>query len=150
MAKYTADQIADYFLAKVDEETGDNLSNLKLQKLVYYAQGFHLALSDGEPLFDDEIAAWAHGPVVPSLYHKYKARGADAIPAPDGFDISQFDQEARELLDEVWFVYGQFSALKLRKMAHDESPWKDAGPSGVVSRDTMREFFKTLIIDAHG
>ncbi len=46
----TAFQIADYFLTLVDDEAGDGLSNLKLQKLVYYAQGFHLALT-GKPLF---------------------------------------------------------------------------------------------------
>src|SRR5450631_518283 len=58
----TARAVADYFLSLVDEEAGDSLSNLKLQKLVYYAQGFSLALT-GKRLFDEAIEAWEHGPV---------------------------------------------------------------------------------------
>ena len=60
--------VANYFLSLCDEDAGDLISNLKLQKLVYYAQGFHLAIS-GEPLFDEKIMAWEHGPVIPQLYH---------------------------------------------------------------------------------
>ncbi|HSX79064.1 MAG TPA: type II toxin-antitoxin system antitoxin SocA domain-containing protein, partial [Candidatus Saccharimonadia bacterium] len=56
--------VAQYFLAKADEDAGDLMSNLKLQKLVYYAQGFALALLD-KPLFPQCIEAWIHGPVVP-------------------------------------------------------------------------------------
>ena len=64
-------QAAKYFLAQASEDAGDLISNLKLQKLVYYAQGFHLALYD-EPLFLEAIEAWTHGPVVPDLYRHYK------------------------------------------------------------------------------
>ncbi len=67
MAKYRAKEVADYSLGSVEPDSGDNLSNLKLQKLVAYAQGFHLAMKDGEPLFDEPIEAWAHGPVIPSM-----------------------------------------------------------------------------------
>ena len=77
----TAQDVADYFLFLVDDPSGDNLSNLKLQKLVYYAQGFYLAIHD-RPLFDDAICAWEHGPVVPSLYRRYKKYGSGGIPAP--------------------------------------------------------------------
>ena len=147
MAGITAGDVADYMLASVDEDSGDNISNLKLQKLVYYAQGFHLALCDGEPLFDEPIEAWAHGPVVPDLYHQYKIYGAGAIPAPQGIDFSKFDAVKKELLDEVLRVYGQFSAWKLRDMTHAESTWAEAGPNGTISRDAMRDYFKTLVVD---
>lgn len=56
--------VAKYFLAQQDETAGDLISNLKLQKLIYYAQGFHLAISD-RPLFPEPIKAWIHGPAVP-------------------------------------------------------------------------------------
>ena len=56
--------VAQYFLAKADEDAGDLMSNLKLQKLVYYAQGFALVLLE-KPLFPERIEAWIHGPVVP-------------------------------------------------------------------------------------
>src|SRR5260363_307462 len=55
--------VANYFLTLVEEEVGDALSNLKIQKLVYYAQGFHLALFS-RPLFENAIEAWTHGPVI--------------------------------------------------------------------------------------
>ena len=59
---HTVDQIANYFLSLSDPEIGDGISNLKLQKLCYYAQGFYLAQHD-TPLFEDTIEAWQHGPV---------------------------------------------------------------------------------------
>ena len=68
----SCDDAAKYFLAQVSEDAGDLISNLKLQKLLYYAQGFHLALYD-QPLFPEAIEAWTHGPVVPDLYRHYKS-----------------------------------------------------------------------------
>jgi uncharacterized phage-associated protein len=137
--------VAKYFLSLCDEEVGDTISNLKLQKLVYYAQGFHLALT-GKPLFDDEIEAWAHGPVVPSLYHEYKDHKACAIKSPDDFDPSCIPSDVRALLDEVYTVYGQFSAWKLRNLTHEEKPWIDAyDKTVIIPKKAMKEYFSNLI-----
>ena len=139
--------VAKYFLSLADEDAGDLISNLKLQKLVYYAQGFHLALYD-EPLFEEKIEAWTHGPVAPELYHTYKDYGANAIPRPTDMDFSIYDQHTREFLDEVYQVHGQFSAWKLRNMTHDEPPWKIAiDHGGIITRSSMQEFFKTQLVD---
>lgn len=63
----TANDIAKYFLAlSNNEESGELISNLKLQKLLHYAQGFYLALYD-QPLFHEPIEAWAHGAVIPDF-----------------------------------------------------------------------------------
>jgi uncharacterized phage-associated protein len=143
-----AKDIAEYFLASVDEDAGDSLSNLKVQKLCYYAQGFHLALT-GNPLFPEEIQAWEHGPVIPSLYREYKQYGAAPIPRPDDFDPDRIEPKVRELLDEVYTVYGQFSATKLRNLTHAETPWTDAysvGPSTAITHSSLREFFQTLLV----
>jgi len=137
--------VAKYFLTLNDEEVGELISNLKLQKLVYYAQGFHLAIMD-EPLFADTIEAWAHGPVVPSLYHEYKGYGSQAIPAPVTFDADIMTEETRELLDEVYNVFGQFSAWKLRNMTHEEPPWIESSKmAGAISQNSMKNYFKTLV-----
>lgn len=142
----SCDDIADYFLAKVDEETGELISNLKLQKLVYYAQGFHLAMY-GKPLFSEDIIAWAHGPVVPSLYRKYKAYGAEGIPRTDeGIDLSKYTENVCSLLDEIYEVYGQFSAWKLRNLTHEEPPWKDTPSDDTITHESMERYFKTLLI----
>lgn len=148
IAMITTKKVADYFLSLVDEEVGDSLSNLKLQKLVYYAQGFNLALN-GRPLFEEDISAWEHGPVVPSLYRSFKQHGSEPVPAPEnGIDRDSYPEEVRELLNEVFSVYGQFSASKLRNMTHGEPPWQEAyaiGPRATISRDTMRQYFSTLV-----
>ncbi len=140
--------VANYFLASVDEEAGDSLSNLKLQKLCYYAQGYHLALRD-KPLFSDEIQAWEHGPVIPSLYRAYRQFGAGPIPRPRNFDpIAALDADTRDILAEVNEVFGQFSASKLRNMTHAEPPWLSAyqqGPSTAISHEAMRNYFSTLL-----
>jgi len=143
----SAKNIAEYFLTSVDEEAGDSLSNLKLQKLCYYSQGYHLAMF-GSPLFPEAIEAWEHGPVVPSLYREYKQYKASAIPRPADFDPEQIDTEVRSLLDEVYSVYGQYSATKLRNMTHAEAPWRDAYakfPSCIITHEAMMDFFKTQL-----
>lgn len=139
--------VANYFLTLNDEEIGELITNLKLQKLVYYAQGFHLAI-EGTPLFADDIEAWAHGPVVPVLYREYKKYGSGLIPVPVEFNPASIDKEIRDLLDDVYAVYGQFSAWKLRNMTHSELPWVEAADTaGVISLKTMKEYFKTFIKD---
>ena len=142
-------EVAKYFLTLGDEEAGDFLSNLKLQKLCYYSQGFHLALF-GKPLFYDRIEAWQHGPVVPDLYHLYKVHGSGAIPMPHGFDITAIDEPVRGLLNEVYNTYGQFSAWKLRNMTHGEAPWVQAfgrGAGAEIATSSMQDFFKPLLVE---
>lgn len=146
----TCFDVANYFLAQSNDDAGDLISNLKLQKLVYYAQGFSLALL-GEPLFEEEIEAWMHGPVVPDLYRKYRDHGAAGIPAPAGFDPSEhFDKQQLALLREVNEMYGQFSAWKLRNLTHEEDPWidnyKEGWSSGVIPKCQMERFFKEHLL----
>ena len=138
--------VARYFLALNDDGAGDLISNLKLQKLMYYAQGFCLALYD-RPLFSERIEAWQHGPVVPELYRAYKECGAGPIPAPDNLDFSIYSQDERDLLTEVYEVYGQFSAWKLRNMTHEEAPWKNMEDTlnSEITHDSLRQFFKTRL-----
>lgn len=69
MTQITCFDIAKHFIRFANEE-GSFISNLKLQKLVYYAQAWHLAIH-GTPLFEEDFEAWVHGPVIPSLYQKY-------------------------------------------------------------------------------
>jgi uncharacterized phage-associated protein len=137
-------QVAEYFLCLTDSDVGDLISNLKLQKLVYYAQGFHLAMFD-EVLFDEPIVAWEHGPVVEQLYHYYKHFGNQAIPQPETIDDSIFTEKQIALLKEVYEVYGQFSAWKLRNMTHSEKPWIETNKNAVISTELMRDFFKNYI-----
>lgn len=144
----TSHDVAKYFLS-VEGDEGE-ISNLKLQKLVYYAQGFSLALLDA-PLFDEPIEAWMHGPVVANLYHRYSHHGSNSIPAPAKFDATVFSREQRRLLDDVYEVYGQYSAWKLRQLTHEEDPWKDNYEEGVSSKEIpageMEEYFRNNLVN---
>ena len=89
--KYSALTVAKWFLwyndKILEEEDADLISNLKLQKLLYYAQGCYLALKN-EPLFNEQIVNWAHGPVVEEIYHKYKNNGSNGIEYQGDYDSS--------------------------------------------------------------
>ncbi len=137
--------IAKCFLYLDDTNEGDGISNLKLQKLLYYAQGFYTAIF-GKPLFASNISAWVHGPVVPELYHEYKQYGNNRIPTPPDFDKSSLTQDEFELVEEVFEVFGQYSAWKLRNMAHEEAPWLNhENNAGDIPLDELTEYFKTRI-----
>jgi uncharacterized phage-associated protein len=137
--------VAKFFLTMSEPDEGDFITNLKLQKLCYYAQGFSLVVLDRQ-LFGESIEAWEHGPVVPPLYREYKTCGSNGIPMPTGFDAeSVLSEEERDLLVDVWNAYGQFSAWKLRNMTHDESPWAKTPRNGVITHDALREFFRSRV-----
>lgn len=139
---YKALDIANKIISKTDLEHGDTISNLKLQKMMYYQQGFHLAYF-GTPLFDEDIVAWQYGPVVPSVYKEYKSFESNSIStSKEGISLSD-DEE--ELFNNVYEEYNRFSAVALMKMTHEESPWKTTEINSVISRDKMMAFFKTQI-----
>lgn len=137
--------VANYFLAQIDEEDGDLISNLKLQKLMYYAQGLHLAVHN-KPLFPEKVMAWQHGPVVSELYRAFKDYGTGPLPKPQDVDFSVYDEETRSLLDEVYSVYGQFSAWKLANMTHEEEPWREAVKCNEeISLESLKTFFEAQL-----
>ena len=140
----TAKNVSEYFLCLSDPDVGEIISNLKIQKLVYYAQGFHLALHRTK-LFEEDIIAWEHGPVVESLYQEYKIFGNQAIPQPEYFEESVFSESQLMLLKEVYEVYGQFSAWKLRNMTHSERPWLETKKNCVIDPKLMEEFFRDFV-----
>ncbi|WP_231420740.1 Panacea domain-containing protein [Sphingomonas sp. Leaf205] len=148
---YDPNDIAKFFLAQQDEDAGDLISNLKLQKLCYYAQGLAMA-TRGVPMFNEPVEAWLHGPVVPCLYREYRSYGSAPIPAPTGFDIEAINPADRMILEDVHTFYGQFSAWRLRQMTHEESPWRDAyeaDANHVISQDALLAHFAGEIDDAY-
>ncbi len=139
------DDIVNCILFLDDTNDGDGVSNLKLQKLVYYAQGFYSAIFN-KALFNNEISAWSHGPVVPELYHNYKNYGRDGIPLSTDFDKASLSQEEFDLVEEVFEVFGQYSAWKLRNMTHEETPWLNhESEAGTIPLPEITEYFKTRI-----
>ena len=148
----SADAVADHFLVKIDTTSGDLISNLKMQKLCYLAQGWSLALL-GRPLFDDVIEAWGQGPAIPPLFRRFKACGLGALDVyklrtnPD----KKLNAEELELLDWVWGKYGRYSGGELRDLTCGQAPWKkaygDTEPpfrsEEEVTQASMRAYFLT-------
>jgi uncharacterized phage-associated protein len=141
-------QVANYFLALFNnDEAGELISNLKLQKLVYYAQALYLA-KHNEPLFENEIEAWAYGYVIPELYQEFKQYGSNAIPPPADFDYSVYPDVVRETLDEVYLNYGQYSAWRLSQITHEESLWheyKMGKNKCIVPKEEIKKYFQTKV-----
>jgi uncharacterized phage-associated protein len=145
----TANEAADFFIKQADVSSGDVMTHLKLQKLLYYAQGWHLALY-GTPLFNDKIEAWAHGPVCPSVWRRFGDRGWDTLSSSDTRNsISTASKEEEHLLSEIWRVYGQFTAKRLEEMTHEETPYIEARGdlpeyakcSEVITHRSMKAYF---------
>ena len=92
-----------------------------------------------------------HGPVVPEVYQKYKEHGGEALPSPEPgtVDFSRYSEDEKETLDEIYRVFGQFSAWRLREMTHSEAPWVENFREGethiVIPRETMKRYFKTQL-----
>jgi uncharacterized phage-associated protein len=129
--------IAQYFIAKAYEDgRGHSITNMKVQKLLYYTQSLHLALFD-QALFPDEIQAWRYGPVCPRAYHFYSDFEAKQLPIPPKANLTEISTETIELLEEVWDYFGVHNAYTLSDMTHAEFPWKKARnqlPADAASR----------------
>lgn len=143
----TYEDIAKFFLA-FGNETGEPVTNLKLQKLVYYAQAWYLA-NYGKPLFDADFQAWVHGPVIPDLYQTYKSFGFAPILSDIKLDDVKLDAELKEFLNEVAQVYMPYGGYQLEMMTHKEDPWVEARAGcepdqrceNVISKDAMKKFY---------
>jgi uncharacterized phage-associated protein len=143
------DLVADFFVARA-HEVGEPISNLKVQKLTYYAEAWYLALHD-KPLSGAVFEAWVHGPVNPWLYQRFKSNGWK--PIPKDIPMPHLASGVRSHLENVWQVYGSFSALDLERMTHAEDPWKtargglpaDAPCSAPISPEAMRSYYKALL-----
>lgn len=144
--------VANFFLA-IANKSGESITNLKLQKLTYYAQAWHLA-NFGEELFPEEFQAWVHGPVNVELYHHYKERGYLSINAE--INIADAFEKAKEKIDflkAVAEVYMPLGGYHLEKMTHQEDPWiiargdipADERSEEVISKDSMKTFYAQKI-----
>ncbi len=101
------------------KKRGIAVSNLRLQKLLYYSEAWSLALR-GESFFNDPIEAWVHGPVVADVFHLYKdSRWA---PIAEAKTATAQDDEALSHIGAVIDAYGTFSASDLERLAHSENP----------------------------
>jgi len=146
-------QVADYFLALANE-CGELITSLKLQKLVYYAQAWHITVLK-KPLFQGNFQAWVHGPVLPALYADYREQYWHPIvnnqlgqKDVDAF-IARLNPEQVKLLEDVTETYFGMSAFDLEHLTHTEDPWlkarngipKDKPSTEIIQEAWMAEYY---------
>ena len=143
--------VANFFLKIVDRDSGSTITPLKLQKILYYAQGYYLANYD-KPLFEDDFQAWAHGPANEGIYDKYKSCKYNTIPMPKE-DLPLMDDELNDFLNDIWQTFGIYDGKYLEEQTHKESPWIEARKGyapgekchEIITKESMKRFFKTVI-----
>lgn len=130
------------------EPEREHITNLRLQKLLYYVQGWSLATNNA-PMFREAIQAWVNGPVVPDAYLHFKPYKGDLIPTDAGGDSPMLSDDEKAFIRSIWQRYGQYSAAQLWRMTHTEAPWLTARQgyddsqkcNEEISHDSMRAYF---------
>ncbi|MEV1331508.1 type II toxin-antitoxin system antitoxin SocA domain-containing protein [Micromonospora costi] len=140
----TAHDVAAYILSRRGQ-----MSAMKLQKLVYYSQAWHLVW-DESPLFQERIEAWANGPVVRELYDAHRGKfSVDKWPLGDPDNLSPAE---RGTIDAVLDNYGHLDARQLSHLTHGEEPWINARGSlpatarseAEITTEAMAEYYSTI------
>lgn len=146
---YSAIAVANAFIEKAAEKGIRDLTPMKLQKLVFFAHSWMLALSD-KPLIKENVKAWKYGPVIDSIYHEFKSYGSKNITSPgtefegldsdDVFDMKYIiprlpktDEHANAIVDAILETYGNRSATTLSNLTHE------AGSAWAITRSKHRD-----------
>lgn len=149
------EDVAAYILAKCGPMTA-----MKLQKLCYYAQAWHLVWEE-RPLFDSRIEAWANGPIVVDLYRIHKGR-LNLNPGDiRGGDGEALDRGETGSIDAVLETYVPLSAHQLSELTHSEAPWREARTAAglapldrgnaEITTQAMFEFYDAMTVaDGNG
>jgi len=148
---YSATNVANYFIYLAsqtfidDNEEREGITNLKLQKILYFAQAYYLAKFN-KPLFSNNIEAWEYGPVIPDVYRKFKKYGSNSIILEE--DESSLSEKDKEILSkEIWETFGGYSVSRLVDITHAHTPWKDAYASEdkIISNKSLGEYYRPLL-----
>ena len=149
--------IASFYIAFTHEH-GDTITNLKLQKLMYYTQARFLAVHD-TPMFERDFEAWVHGPVLRPLYHDYKKFSYSPITHDEYNDKSMgeiwkgFSENVKSTIDYVIENYYIHNAFQLELLTHSEPPWQLARKgfqpyetcNVAINMESMKHFYKGIM-----
>ena len=147
----SVEDVENFFVSMDAAREEPDVTPLKLQKLLYFAQANYLASTD-QRLFNEDIEAYDHGPVVYSTYRRYSGSSqiVAAEPGEHGVDaIRRLPDDVRHFLNAVWEQYKDFSASQLRKLTHIQDPWRDNYvPSAyrtVIPDEGLASFFRQKV-----
>jgi len=136
--EYPAEDIAEWFI-RYSNKRQEKITNLKLQKILYYAVGIYY-ISKKQSLIRENFEAWTHGPVIPTIYSKYKSNGRQSIKPNSR--VLQIDRKTEEVLKKNYEIYGRYTAEELRSMTHKEAPWKNAKQKETIEKDIIKDYFQ--------
>lgn len=143
--------VANWFIRRAKQDRRA-LSNMQLQKLVYFAHGWTMALHR-HPLIKDEVQAWEFGPVIPPLYRALARFGADPVTESLEIHAEDFQAFEEEVLEQVYQGYGSYPASTLSALTHQRgSPWEKTFEPGArgkpISNDMIADYFSELASQA--
>lgn len=146
---FSAQEVANYFIELannqvIDEDgTSEGITNLKLQKILYFAQAAFVSIND-DALFADKIEAWKYGPVIKVIYDEFKVNGNQ--PIENGGSVPEMEESTMNFLNSIWEIYGKFSAAELVEITHSHKPWKQAffegKDGGEITVDALKAYYK--------
>lgn len=153
----SAINLSKYIIAESYNLKIDDLSNKKLQKLLYYVQAWTLVFYN-KKAFEEDIEAWVHGPAIPSVYRAYKDFAFNPIPVSLADGIATISDDIKSVVKDVLKVYGKFDANYLETLTHTEDPWQIArgeskpfqNSSNIISLDTMKTYYGQRLKEAKG
>lgn len=140
--------VANFFVDLASSMEEEFMTNLKVNKLVYFAQAWSLVRLNRE-LFSEDVVAWTYGPVIPSVYDAFRPCGRNKIEHVCGeYTQAKFSSEELDLLVDVALQYGQYTAPTLVNITHKpKSPWSQVykeHENNIITKESMREYFSAL------
>lgn len=160
----TIQTVDSLLLSEYILQRGGAMSHLKLQKLLFYIQAFHLAYF-GREIIDDDFEAWLHGPVSRKVFNKIKdlsilyseiahdpSEWIDG-KTPDVQIEAILTEDQKDVVDTVIAEYGKMTSTALENLSHSEAPWINARAgygiadkcNVVIPKEVMRDYYKQQI-----
>lgn len=144
--KYSALDIAKYLICKFNSEE-NIITQLKLQKLLYFIEAYYMAFYDKYALYIEDFYAWTYGPVIKEVYDKYKIFMSEAIIEEDCNNLITLDQITKDSIDTICSAFGKLTAYDLIKITHLQgSPWFNTLKPNKISKQETKKWFNTLFL----
>lgn len=138
---YSAHDVAVHIINWCNEH-GISISNLKLQKLLYFVQG-EASAKISQRLIDDDFYAWRLGPVVPEVYSDYAMYSSSPIPKQSVTKVIW--EKEQEIIEETLLKYARYSTWSLVEKSHNQDPWKYTysifGDRTLIPYQSIKDYF---------
>lgn len=143
-AKYDALDVAEYVLWYCEQRLSKAITNIQLQKILYYIQGRYIAEHE-YPLFDNDMEAWDYGPVIPDVYYEYRQYRSNYITGVKPKNKDLFENDDIDLIENTIIEKCNLNVWTLVNDTHNEEPWIRAfhqpGKNNLISIEYLEEYF---------